>query len=96
MSEFDRLTRESGCFRAIPGSHRPPLYSRLGPQESAGNKWGESPDAEPFGVAASELPCHAIETEPGDCIIWHTCLWHGVYVDDFARLPVTPHPPCDL
>ena len=84
---LDHLTKHSGCFRAIPGSHKPPMYDKMGPQENAVNRWGASPDPQPFGLAASELPCSHIETSPGDVIIWHTCLWHGVYIPDFENIP---------
>lgn len=85
---LDQLNSANGCFRAIPGSHRPPLYNLLGPQECAGNRWGESPDPMPFGLAGSELPCVYVETSPGDVIFWHSCLWHSVYVHRFEQLPV--------
>ena len=85
---LDPLTRETGCFRCIPASHRPPLFAALGPQECAGNRWGAAPDPEPFGVEASKLPSYAVESQPGDLIIWHSCLWHGVYVESADKLPL--------
>jgi hypothetical protein len=91
---LDRLCADNGCFRAIPGSHRSPLYEELGPQEVAGNRWwgaasGQQGQTRPFGVDAANLPGIAIETDPGDLLIWSTCLWHGVYVpsDQQHRLP---------
>jgi hypothetical protein len=92
---LDALGAAGGCFRVVPGSHRAPLFGELGPQETFGNKWGAGPHRDPpFGVEAAALPHHAVETRPGDLIIWHSCLWHGVYAPSRESLPLQPGGRC--
>ena len=57
---LDSVTKDSGCLRVIPGSHRPDHYLRAK---------GISPNdaQERFGVAASDFPGSlALESNPGD------------------------------
>lgn len=72
MMYLEHLTRETGSFRVIPGSHRMPYHKALAQQEI-------DPSSEPFGVDGSDIPCTAIESTPGDVILFNHCIWHAAY-----------------
>ena len=56
----------------IPGSHRMPYHKDLADQEV-------DPDALPFGLAGQDIPCAALESEPGDVILFNHCIWHSSF-----------------
>ena len=70
---LDRVTRDTGCLRVIPGSHRfvDSYASRLQ------NEIRESD--EHWGVAAAAVPALALETEPGDLICFNHNLKHAAF-----------------
>ena len=71
-----RPTRQAtGALRVIPGSHIPPLYHDLHPL----NQQTETTCQEVFGVSGPDLPCYALESEPGDVVFFNQHLYHGVY-----------------
>ena len=72
MMYLDRVGRDGGCLRVIPGSHRMPLHRDLAQQEL-------NPGAQPFGLPASEIPCMALESQPGDVILFDHRLWHASF-----------------
>ena len=67
--------RDEGALRVIPGSHRDPLHSEL--QDFQGDHVGENPTF--FGLHGSQIPSYALESEPGDLVIFSQSLFHGVY-----------------
>lgn len=70
---LDPLTRETGALRVIPGSHRPDHFIR---QE----KINVNQSQELFGVPPSEFPGNvALETEPGDVLIFNHDLYHAAF-----------------
>ena len=72
---LDSLTRESGCLRVIPGSHRlqkPDLFAPL-------RERSDEPGFRPFGAAPDEIPCVPLEVEPGDIVVFTECVLHGVF-----------------
>ena len=91
MLYLEKLTRDTGCLRVIPGSHRMPLHKDLAAQEI-------DPEARPFGVAPQDVPCVPLETAPGDMILFHHCIWHSTFGGGkrryialkFAAAPRTP------
>ena len=72
MIYLQTVTRDSGCLRVIPGSHRMPYHKALGPQEL-------DPDAQPFGLAPEDIPCVYLESEPGDVILFNHMMWHSQF-----------------
>ena len=69
------VARETGCLRVIPGSHvagTPDLFAPL----RTGNK---SPDFRPFGMAPSEIPSYAFESQPGDVIVFTEDVLHSSF-----------------
>ena len=88
---FDSLKREEGCLRVIPGSHRRPFGEVLVPptKEYWGNKEEKEPAAMPFGVTQEEIPCVALESEPGDVIVFTERIFHSSFGSRKARLQIT-------
>ena len=68
MVYLDSLTRDTGALRVIPSSHRQPMHDALNAHKK-----------DLFGISGTEFPCHPLETNPGDVIFFHHCLYHGVY-----------------
>ena len=75
MLYLEPMRKEQGAFRVIPGSHKSDLHGALGSFQRAHG------DADPtfFGLAGEDVPCHAVETDPGDAVIFTQSLFHGVY-----------------
>ncbi len=76
---LDPLTRDTGCLRVIPGSHRP------------GDKYADAVQAqirqseELWGVHGRDLPAVALETQPGDLLLFHHNLKHASFGGDARR-----------
>lgn len=71
----DFLTRDTGCLRVVPGSHHdsePDPYAILRPVH-------DDPDFRPFGLDPTEIPCVAIETEPGDVVVFTEDILHAAF-----------------
>ena len=71
----DPLTRDNGCLRVIPGSHRPEYQRHL----RALREQFENPSKKPFGVTGSEVPAYPLELKPGDVVFASENLWHGSF-----------------
>jgi hypothetical protein len=70
---LDPLTRDTGCLRVIPGSHRPGSIWRAG--EAHPGKAGEL-----WGIPPTEIPgAFAVETMPGDVVVFYHDLWHASF-----------------
>lgn len=59
---LDHLTRDSGCLRVIPGSHR------MGDGYSESLEKDVKKSQELWGVSGSEVPAVALEVNPGDIV----------------------------
>ena len=72
---FDSLRKENGCLRVIPGSHRRPFADHLS------ELWSgyDDPTSMPFGVMAPEVPCVALEAEPGDVLVFTESVYHASF-----------------
>jgi ectoine hydroxylase-related dioxygenase (phytanoyl-CoA dioxygenase family) len=69
------LTRETGCLRVVPGSHNvstPDLLAVLRDRNYEA-------DFMPFGLAPSDVPSFAIESQPGDVVVFTENLLHGTF-----------------
>jgi hypothetical protein len=67
---LDPLTCDTGALRVIPGSHR--LGDSFALRARAANRC-----AEELGITPAEVPCVALESEPGDVVIFNHNLIHG-------------------
>jgi hypothetical protein len=91
---LDPVTKESGCLRVIPGSHRSPFHEALAPL-----RHGSNPAATPYGVPARDIPCFPLESQPGDVVMFAQSTWHAsfggktgrrMFTLNFAARPTTP------
>ena len=75
---LDAVGRESGCLRVIPGSHLSGDRFADGLQEAAPssrNPRGE----ELWGVAGHEVPAVALESKPGDLLLFNHRIKHAAF-----------------
>ncbi|MBX3012237.1 MAG: phytanoyl-CoA dioxygenase family protein [Caldilineaceae bacterium] len=76
---LDPLTRDTGALRVIPGSQSPDHFIRR-------NKINVNQSEELFGVLPRDFPGNiALETEPGDIVIFNHDLYHAAYGGDQRR-----------
>ena len=68
---LDSVTKDTGALRVIPGSHR--LEMRDWPALKAGRSH------ELWDIGQSEVPGVALESEPGDVLIFNHNLMHGSF-----------------
>lgn len=70
---LDPVSRDTGCLRVIPGSHR------------IGDKFSDALQAEIFqsqeswNVPDRDVPCVALETSPGDVVLFNHNLKHAAF-----------------
>ena len=81
MIYLDPMRREQGAFRVIPGSHLPGFHELLQPMQEA------HVEGSPvfFGIDGADILCHAVETDPGDAVLFSQNLFHAVYGKTGAR-----------
>lgn len=95
MIYLDETRADHGCLRVLPGSHRDPYHSQLGPLIE------QTPEVcqKHFGMSGDELPAVMVEATPGDVLFFCHTLWHGVYNSfpgrryialKYAARPTTP------
>jgi len=78
---LDPLAREDGCLRVIPGSHRwnqPDLLAPLRVSDT-------SLDSQRFGLQPTEIPSVALETRPGDVLVFTERIIHGAFGGGVGR-----------
>lgn len=76
---LDDLTRDTGCLRIIPGSHHPNHFVR-----AEGIDLNNS--VELFGIEPRDFPGSlALETTPGDLVIFNHDLYHASFGGDQRR-----------
>ena len=71
---LERLTAATGSLRIMPGSHRPEFGGLLNEVQKTGD-----PDRLLFGVPQSALPCVAVESEPGDLVVFTEDVHHASF-----------------
>ena len=81
---FDSLKKETGCLRVIPGSHRRPYADLLQPLMSE----DRDPAHEALGLRGPDVPCVALESEPGDLIVFAESTFHSSFGSKTGRLQI--------
>lgn len=70
---LDALTRDSGCLRVIPGSHHlDDTYANHLQDEIRQSQ-------EKWGLAGPDVPALALETKPGDLVLFNHNLKHAAF-----------------
>lgn len=72
---LDRVTKDTGCLRVIPGSHRLPLHAALDPLRE---QRAES-SLKPFATDGPGVPSFPLESQPGDVVFFNQNLWHAAF-----------------
>ena len=73
---LDPVTRDSGCLRVVPGSHLVGDGFADALQETIGNRETGGSEAL-LAVPGSEVPAFALESRPGDMVVFNHGLKHG-------------------
>ena len=74
---LDPLTCDTGCIRVIPGSH---LIGNW--RDHAGQSHRST---ETLGISGRNVPCAAVETEPGDVVVFNHNIYHASFGGGSAR-----------
>ena len=70
---LDPLTRDTGCLRVLPGSHRLDSSWRV-----SGHDWNQSQDL--LGISPAEIPGNvSLETNPGDLVVFNHNTFHAAF-----------------
>ena len=72
---LDPVSKDTGCLRIIPGSHKAAYADRL----EVTSERDEEPGFTPFGVSPADVPGFSLETEPGDVVIFNQDAHHGSF-----------------
>jgi hypothetical protein len=75
---LDPVTRDSGCLRVIPGTHR--LEAEPGWEARQAGK-----SRELWGIGPREVPCVALESRPGDVVAFNHNLMHASFGGSVKR-----------
>ena len=76
---LDAVTKDTGCLRVIPGSHRPPLHAQLRTLLHR-----DDPDPPPL-LEPRAVPCFPLESEPGDVVFFNHNTWHSSFGGQTGR-----------
>lgn len=76
-------TREQGAIRFVAGSHREEFQRQLRPLQATGQDFpgynGFWKQSNYYGVRGQDVPSVAVESVPGDFVLFHQSLFHYVY-----------------
>ena len=71
----DPLTRNTGALRVIPGSHAAGEIDTFHSLRQRTN----DPDFMPFGIKPEDIPCYALESQPGDVVVFTESTLHSSF-----------------
>ena len=73
---LDPVQRDTGCLRVIPGSHRPGGFRDSLKSLHSEYRTATSND---FGAPGAEVPCHPLESRPGDVVVISEPVYHASF-----------------
>ena len=81
---LDVVTKDTGCLRVIPGSHRQDdvFANRL---HDVTPRSRVNHTEQQWGLDGSEVPAHAIESVPGDLLVFNQAIKHSSWGGDDRR-----------
>ncbi len=74
---LEPLRYDSGAIRFMPGTHMDNEYSRT--LRRVFNFMGDESPEETFGVKPEDAPSVAVETDPGDLLVWDFKTMHATF-----------------
>ena len=83
MLYLTETTREQGAIRFVAGSHLQTFHRKLHALQGSGQDFpgynGVWKEANFFGVSGRDVPSVAVESKPGDFVLFHQSLFHYVW-----------------
>ena len=80
---LDSVTRDTGCLRIIPGSHRYGDRFADAVEEQFHDRFADAGGSldplDSLGIHGSEVPAVALESEPGDVVVFNHVLKHASF-----------------
>jgi hypothetical protein len=70
---LDRLTRDTGCLRVIPGSHK------VGDRFAEGLQKEARQTEESWSLRGNQVPCMPLEVSPGDILVFNHNTKHAAF-----------------
>ena len=90
MMYLQPVHKQTGALRVIPGSHHMPLRRHLSAlHQGMDGRAQNDISLRTFGVPGPDLPCHPLEVEPGDVVMFNDHLFHAVYGKQDGRSFIT-------
>jgi ectoine hydroxylase-related dioxygenase (phytanoyl-CoA dioxygenase family) len=81
---LDAVGRDSGCLRVVPGSHRKGDPYAEAVHETIATS-GSNLTEEHWGIPSTDVPAVALETQPGDLVVFNHRLKHATFGGDTRR-----------
>ena len=75
---LDEVRRLSGCLRVVPGSHRIGEAYADGVHETIPTS-GSNNSEENWGIPGTDVPCVALEMQPGDLVVFNHRIKHASF-----------------
>ncbi len=79
---LDPVTRDTGCLRTIPGAHRvdyAPGWNNVQARDSLFDPDGPNPAMERWGIDQRDMPSVAMESQPGDVVMFRLNMLHAAF-----------------
>jgi hypothetical protein len=90
MMYLEPMKKETGALRVIPCSQDGRLREKLWALHEGQDSHAQTDiSLTAFGVTGPDLPCHALEVEPGDVVLFDDRLYHGIYGKQEGRSFIT-------
>ena len=75
---LDPVTKDTGCLRVIPGSHKSgDRFAGMLHEAAPGSKINRIEEA--WGISGAEVPALALETQPGDLLMFNHSTKHASF-----------------
>lgn len=75
---LDPVTEDTGCLRVIPGSHKSgDRFAEMLHEAAPGSKINRIEEA--WGISGAEVPALALETQPGDLLLFNHSTKHASF-----------------
>jgi hypothetical protein len=76
---LDPVTRDTGCLRVIPGTHRMDALALPDQGKPGWDARQAGKSRELWGIEPRDVPCMALESQPGDVVAFNHNLMHASF-----------------